>query len=252
MILLAGHDTDTRLMKQRDTDQIVIDFSETTHIPTTYINKWLSAVGTHAQISEAVQSLLYDLESASSRASTKLDTLVDDLLRTAPRLGYDVEILRGNLQHLRTTLDTVEPKRQSLSSKGEGVIRKLAMLETVKQEMLDTQKIIEQAKKWAPPESIEEPILALISAKEFSAASKQTSLYEGLLQIYRGTSEYARRKTVIDRIKKRLSMEGKHDVVSRTSLEPARISMDSQRSHESGQTVEDGYYSSFIKRAFKT
>lgn len=236
----------------RDTEQLIVDFAETTHVPTTYINKSLSAVGTHTQISDAVQSLLADLEFASSKAAAKLDSLVDDLLRTAPRLGYDVEVLRGDLQRFHTTLQEVEPKRQALSGKGEVAIKKLAMLEIVKQQMQETQTVYQLAKKWSPPESIEDPIIALISAKEYSAALKQVLHYEGLLQVYRGTSEYARRKSVIDRIRKKLTTDGKQDVIGRAGLESVRASMDSQRSQDSSNIGEEGYYSSFIKRAFKT
>lgn len=174
------------------------------------------------------------------------------MMRTAPRLGYDVEVLRGDLQKLHGTLQQVEPKREVLSGKGEAAIKKLATLANVKHQMQETQKIFQQAQRWNPPESIEEPIISLISAREYSAALKQVVMYEGLLQVYRGTSEYARRKSVIDRIRKRLTADGKQDIVTRAGLESGRVSIDSQRSNESSNVGEEGYYSSFIKRAFKT
>lgn len=235
----------------RNTEQLLIDFQEVAHVPTTYINNSLSAVGTHAQITDSVQTLLEDLEAASSIASKKLNALVDDMLRTAPRLGYDVELLRGNLQNMHALASKTEPKRELLSAKGESSIKKLAMLETVKQKMQETQRIFDDARAWSPPESIEETIGVLIAAKEYTEASKQVLHYDGLLQVYKGTSEYVRRKAVMDRIRKKLLDARQDSGLKKKSLELGRPSIDSLRSGDSGAT-DEGYYSSFIKRAFKT
>lgn len=240
----------THKIRRHEPAQVIADFAETTHVPTTYINNTLSAVGSHSQISSSVHALLEDLEVASAAASEKLNMLVDDMLRTAPRLGYDIEVLRGELQTLHTTATKIEPKRDALAGKGQAAIKKLASLEHVKLQMQHTQKVFEEAQAWKPPESIEEPIYALIAASEFATASKEVLRYEGLLQIYKGTSEYARRKAVMDRVRKRL-LDVKQDGSSKISLELARTSVESQRSSES-TGAEDGYYSSFIKRAFKS
>lgn len=235
----------------RDPDRIIADFAETTHVPTSYINSTLSAVGTQAQISDATNQLLHDLESASTKASAKLSSLVDDMLRMAPRLGYEVEVLRGDLQNMKKVVEDIEPKRVALSDKGEATIAKLKMLDTVKAQMEETGKVFEEAKAWNPPNCIEQPLNLLIANKEWAQTSKQIVKYEGLLQVWRGTSEYAKRKAVVDKIRKKLMDVRHQDGVSKASLEVTRSSMDSQRSTESTGT-EEGYYSSFIKRAFKT
>ncbi|CCG83931.1 protein of unknown function [Taphrina deformans PYCC 5710] len=235
---------------QRSAEQLLQDFSLVSHVPTAYINKTLSVVGSQHQISQSVHTLLNDLENASAIASKKLNALVDDMLRTAPRLGYGVEVLRGSLQDLRAMAAKTEPKRDVLSRKGEAAIQKLVMLENVKRKMQMTQKVFEDAKAWSPPELIEESIGNLIAFKEYSAASKQVLFYEGLLHVYRGTSEFARRKAVLDRIRRKL-LDVKQDGMGKSSLDLARSSIDTQRLTESSG-LDEGYYSSFIKRAFKT
>lgn len=236
---------------QRDPEQLLLDFTEVTHIPITYINNSLSAVGTQSQITESVHTLLKDLEDASESASRKLNVLVDDMLRTAPRLGYDVEVLRGSLHNLHEVVDKAEPKREVLSKKGDISINKLAMLAGVKAQMQETQKVFTDARAWNPPEMIEDSIAGLISAKEYAAASKELVFYEDLLHVFKGTSEYVRRRAVIDRIRKKL-MDVKQDGLSKVNLDvTARSSIDTQRSTGS-VSGDDSIYSSFIKRAFKT
>lgn len=235
----------------RDPERLIADFAETTHLPTTYINSSLSAVGSQAQISEAANALLDDLEAASTLASAKLSALVDDMLRMAPRLGYEVELLRSDLQGMHNVVQGVEPKRQILAGKGEVTIAKINLLDSVKKQMEETGRVFEDAKSWHPPESIEEPMNALIAGKEWAQTSKQIVRYEGLLQVWKGTTEYSKRKAVLDRIRKKLMDVRHQDGVSKTNFDLARSSMDSQRSNESSGP-DEGYYSSFIKRAFKT
>lgn len=237
-------------VRENDPDQIIADFEETAHVPTTYVNNKLSAVGSHSQIDASVKSLLADLESASDVASKKLNMLVDDMLRTAPRLGYDVEVLRGELQTLHSVVGRIEPKRETLAGMAGSSIQKLALLEVVKKRMQETQKILDEAQAWKPPEAIEDTIGALITAKEYASASKQIVHYEELLYVYKGTSEYPRRKAVLERIRKRLT-EVKQDGSKKVSLDLARSSLDTQRSVDSS-SAEDGSYSSFIRRAFKS
>lgn len=237
-------------LEEDDDDRIIIDFAETTHVPVTYINNRLSAVGTQSQISDSVKALLKDLEHASRTAAKKLDILIDEMLRTAPRIGYDVEVLQGDLSRLGTIASASLPKRETLSRKGELSVKQLAMLENVKQKMEETRKIFGEAQAWSPPESIEEPVSSLIASKDYSAAAGRVSHYEDLLQVYKGTSEFARRKAVVERLRKKL-LDVKRENTAFSATDITRASIDSQRSSENNH-LEEGYYSSFIKRAFKT
>ncbi|KAF5678898.1 hypothetical protein FHETE_1007 [Fusarium heterosporum] len=99
-------------------DEFLQDFLDPTFDPATYLNSTLpplqqrsapgrtgADVAPLAELSTQAQSLISQLNAQTSRLSTTLTNLTDDILRSGSRLAYEVELLRGETLSLQETMN---------------------------------------------------------------------------------------------------------------------------------------------------
>ena len=149
-----------------------------------------------AQLQDAsadIQSLLAKLNSHNIRASGTLTQLTDEILRSGSRLAYEVEILRGDVNNLHTTLteslrdDVAAFDRAGQSDTGVSngadsgslattgpssspdLIQQLEVLQTAKSRLEDTVRTFGSAMNWPlpPPSPTLTSSLISVSAPEF-------------------------------------------------------------------------------------
>ncbi|KAF4973396.1 hypothetical protein FSARC_290 [Fusarium sarcochroum] len=99
-------------------DEFLQDFLDPTFDPATFLNATLpplqqrsvpgrtgSDVAPLAELSTQAQTLISQLNAQTSRLSTTLTHLTDDILRSGSRLAYEVELLRGETLGLQETMN---------------------------------------------------------------------------------------------------------------------------------------------------
>ncbi|KAJ4271631.1 hypothetical protein NW762_000336 [Fusarium torreyae] len=99
-------------------DEFLQDFLDPTFDPATFLNATLpplqqrsvpgrtgSDVAPLAELSTQAQTLISQLNAQTSRLSTTLTHLTDDILRSGSRLAYEVELLRGETLSLQETMN---------------------------------------------------------------------------------------------------------------------------------------------------
>ncbi|KAJ4169402.1 hypothetical protein NW754_016433 [Fusarium falciforme] len=98
-------------------DEFLQDFLDPTFDPATFLNSALpplqqrsvpgrtgSDVAPLAELSTQAQALISQLNAQTSRLSSTLTQLTDDILRSGSRLAYEVELLRGETLSLQETM----------------------------------------------------------------------------------------------------------------------------------------------------
>ena len=91
------------------TDTNLRAFLSPTFLPVDYLNSSLPAPSkgqTLSTLASQTQSHISTLNAHTSRLSTTLTSLTDDILRTSSRLAYEVELLRGEAVSLAETLSS--------------------------------------------------------------------------------------------------------------------------------------------------
>ncbi|KAF5547915.1 hypothetical protein FNAPI_8423 [Fusarium napiforme] len=98
-------------------DEFLQDFLDPTFDPATFLNSTLPPlqqrsipgrtgdVAPLAELSTQAQTLISQLNVQTSRLSTTLTHLTDDILRSGSRLAYEVELLRGETLSLQETMN---------------------------------------------------------------------------------------------------------------------------------------------------
>ncbi|RKK86850.1 hypothetical protein BFJ71_g13643 [Fusarium oxysporum] len=98
-------------------DEFLQDFLDPTFDPATFLNSALPPlqqrsipgrtgdVAPLAELSTQAQTLISQLNAQTSRLSTTLTHLTDDILRSGSRLAYEVELLRGETLSLQETMN---------------------------------------------------------------------------------------------------------------------------------------------------
>ncbi|KAF5697733.1 hypothetical protein FGLOB1_12568 [Fusarium globosum] len=98
-------------------DEFLQDFLDPTFDPATFLNSTLPPlqqrsipgragdVAPLAELSTQAQALISQLNAQTSRLSTTLTHLTDDILRSGSRLAYEVELLRGETLSLQETMN---------------------------------------------------------------------------------------------------------------------------------------------------
>ncbi|OBS27050.1 hypothetical protein FPOA_00991 [Fusarium poae] len=99
-------------------DEFLQDFLDSTFDPATFLNSALpplqqrsvpgrsgSDIAPLAELSTQAQTLISQLNAQTSRLSTTLTHLTDDILRSGSRLAYEVELLRGETLGLQETMN---------------------------------------------------------------------------------------------------------------------------------------------------
>ncbi|KAL7272523.1 hypothetical protein RUND412_004665 [Rhizina undulata] len=134
---------------------------------------------TLSALSSKATTLLSTLDLHTQRLIAHLQTLTDEILRVGPRLGYEVDLLRGDViglgETLEVTLVSDIARFSSLNTSGEGteiednggeprpqdkpeVLDKLEMLATVRSRLEEVIRIFGEAMDWGlPTETPEEP-----------------------------------------------------------------------------------------------
>ncbi len=231
-----------------DPNGIIKDFSTTTCSAATYLNNHLSSTTSIPDLQISASGLLGILEHASQTASQTLEILIDEMLRLAPRLGYEIELFKADLHSLSNTIDGTVHKKKELEANHAG--DRLCELSEIKTKMERGQHVMREARAWSPPvERIEVPVLALIRSKDYDAASAKIEGYEKLVHVWAGTREYEVRKSVVDRLR-RVLLDCREDDERRIreSLDgSSRVGSDGTRGSDSMKDEKDGYYG-FIRR----
>ncbi|BFZ54979.1 hypothetical protein PYCC9005_002017 [Savitreella phatthalungensis] len=253
-----------------DLADLIRKFAEPGVDAVSYVNGNVSAVTVAASLNDA-QKVLRSLEAASERCMEKLDKVVEEMVRVAPRLGYDVELLRSDLASLRTVVEAAEPARVSLTgAEARAPLAKLAENDKIRERMLAAQRCLADARRWTPPSLAEDEVSTLIDLKDWPAAAAKVTHYDNTLKVWRNTPGHELRWQALEKAKRKLADARAKDIqahkattlaaaasaaagtagASATTAEAAcRSSTDSKRS---GDGTEDGsgYYSSLLRRTF--
>ena len=240
----------------------IATLSDDAHDPIAYLNARTAASGGVPRgLSETIrstQALLVDLEVASTACTNQLDNLIDEMIRVAPRLGYDVELLRGDLHTVSEQVVKAEPRRRSLAEAGGSALQVLDECDVVKTKLLKVREVLDAAKAWSPPARCEDDVRVYVEMKQWASASEAIVSYEKLLRVWRGTSGFDERDAALGRSRRvltearireqqqlqQLQQTLQYRVV-RNEEDNRRTSLDSRRSDD---TVDSGYYSSFLRK----
>ncbi|KAI5455541.1 hypothetical protein NCC49_000348 [Naganishia albida] len=120
--------------------------------------------------------------------STSLERTINDISRTVPRLGWDLQYLRDGADEMRNVLGNVQEKMsgpQGEADDEEKVLKRLEYLDTVKTHMESARDVLKEAESWS---TLEPQVHAYLSEPASTSDTTDTAA-----RSYLATRKAARR-----------------------------------------------------------
>ncbi|TGZ85383.1 hypothetical protein EX30DRAFT_337748 [Ascodesmis nigricans] len=172
-------------------------------------------------LSTRATTLLSTLDVSTQRLLAQLQTITDEILRIAPRLGYEVDLLRSDAVALAEELDAMRvdvPEPDGLT--------RLQMLSRVRERVEEVVKVFGDAMDWRLEgegdgdgngdgegngmkrgQNPEEEIGYLIASGEVEKARERVGRLRLLAGVFEGTVEGPARMAVVEALEKKVEAE---------------------------------------------
>lgn len=160
-----------------------------------------------AELHSATSQLLSQLDHASQELTWKLEETMTDLLKSGPRLNYEVELLRSGVAGLVSDIDEVSEKRvePTESSKASEAMRRLEQLERVRSKMQEVEAVLREAEiLFSDEQAATNEVITLIDNKDVEGALKKVERLAELVQVWKGTSQYSAKVKFVAGLRKRI------------------------------------------------
>ncbi|KAK9319119.1 hypothetical protein V1517DRAFT_333609 [Lipomyces orientalis] len=192
------------------TDKLLETFSNPSLTPHAYLNSTLPSYKPPTalpQIHTEAVGLLSSLDHATQELIVKLELVVTDMLSSANRLKYEVELLAGDVEQLDTSISNdLVPQVNEVAHKGLAMQR-LEMLELVRSRLVEVLDTFMEAKRIdadirAGGGETEEKIRAMLAQGKFKLANDEVESLGKIVEVWKGTHEFASKSEFIGKLRK--------------------------------------------------
>lgn len=169
---------------------------------------WLnSALEGHAGLDDLetrLSGLLAHLDGAQADTAAQVDSQMDDIARSVPRLTFDLQLMREHALLLRFTLDnirkqtaassTAEPTPTDAADPAAAVMDELAELSLVQSRMQSALAVLREAESWS---TLDAEVSALIADQAYPRAAARLAEAARSMVVFQNTSEYESRRALM-------------------------------------------------------
>ncbi|KAK9449320.1 uncharacterized protein V1518DRAFT_415664 [Limtongia smithiae] len=217
------------------TEVLLETFSNPSLTPTAYLNSVLPSYKPSSmplqQLHNDTVTLLSSLDHATQELIAKLERVVTEMLSSATRLKYEVELLAGDVEVLDTTITTdLKPVVDSKIAPKSPAMQRLEMLEVVRKRLVEVINTFERAKKIDADirdggGDTEEGIRLLLAQGKFKLANDEVEKLRSDIEVWKGTPEYSQKQEFVGKLRKLVQ-----ETISRTESSSTASAGDSQAS----------------------
>ncbi|KAK9460229.1 uncharacterized protein V1516DRAFT_498930 [Lipomyces oligophaga] len=195
-----------------NTDALLETFSNPTLTASSYLNTVLPSYGQSSSLqkvhSEAVNELS-SLDQATQDLIARLERVVTEMMSSATRLKYEVELLAGDVEQLdKSVLQDLKPLVDSEIATKSSAMQRLEMLELVRRRLVEVISTFDEAKqldcdmKSDDGGNSEQKIRALLSQNKYKLAKDEVDRLEKLTEIWNGTQEFTAKQEFISKLQR--------------------------------------------------
>ncbi|KTW25677.1 hypothetical protein T552_03538 [Pneumocystis carinii B80] len=191
---------------QTDTNKTIPSLSSLLHLPSAYINSFLSSSISLEEAHNITTNLLSSLETESRSTIDQLQEITNEIIQELPQLNHDIELLNKNIVVLLGILNKKKEYTESFKKGVENhVIDNFMHLDLIKQRIEATQIILKEAKEWKNIETKKKHIELLIKNKEIEEAQNVINKLKRLVEVWKETNEYKERVDMIKILEQKIS-----------------------------------------------
>ncbi|KAK9362789.1 hypothetical protein V1504DRAFT_447489 [Lipomyces starkeyi] len=192
------------------TGQLLDSFSNPSLTPHGYLNSALPSYKLPTalpQIHTEAVALLSSLDNATQELIAKLERVVSDMLSSANRLKYEVELLSGDVEQLDISItNDLKPQVDDVARKSPAMQR-LEMLELVRRRLVEVLDTFTEAKKIdmdlrSGGGETEDKIREMLAQGKFKLANDEVERLGKIIEVWKGTHEFAVKSDFVGKIRK--------------------------------------------------
>lgn len=181
-----------------------------------WVNDALLGATTLSELEESLTGVVQQLDSAQAETSNQVESLIDEITRSVPRLSFDLQLMREHALLLRFTLDKVRnishPAASASASNDashvrnastatvasnsstEAIMDELAEISLVKTRMEAALAVLREAESWS---TLDSEVTALIADKSYERAAARLSEASRSMAVFQNTPEYESRRALM-------------------------------------------------------
>ena len=142
-----------------------------------------------------VSSILSSVEIVAEESSSQLERIIDDILRGAPRLAYDLHFMKESAVSLQTSLRKLQHASTSAESpETKDALDRLHYLDNVRRGMEAARDVLREAESWS---SLESEVSSLLSEQNYEKAAETLSEAAKSMIVFQNTPEYESRRSLM-------------------------------------------------------
>ncbi|KAI9320667.1 oligomeric Golgi complex subunit 7, partial [Dichotomocladium elegans] len=177
------------------------------------IKKWINATlnPLHKQadtVSEALPSeqevtvLVTRLQISSDQLSRKVGQVTDGIVKSMPRMLYDLKLITDDAQSAKRGIDQVKVHLDSTQNEDtETALKKLEQLHIVKTRMEKCCQALKEAENWS---NLETEATKILEQGDYEAAAGRLQSAKHSLDMFQHSPEYDRRRELLKRLEQQL------------------------------------------------
>ncbi|KAK9466711.1 hypothetical protein V1512DRAFT_263244 [Lipomyces arxii] len=193
--------------------QLLDTFSNPSLTPTAYLNSILPSYKpsntTVSQLHTEVVSIFSSLDHATQDLIAKLERVVTEMLSSAQRLKYEVELLASDVEQLDSTMQTdLKPRVDNDIALKSPAMQRLEKLDLVRRNLIRVLDTFAEAKKIdadirvGGSGKLEDSIHNLLAEGKFKLASDEVERLSKVMEVWKGTKEYQAKTEFASRLRK--------------------------------------------------
>lgn len=158
--------------------------------------------GDLADLHQQINGLLDTLEFACESTSSTVESTIDSVSRTVPRLAYDLQFMRDGAVSLQTTLRGVhESANSAIPPDASAALEQLKQLHTMRVNMEAAREVLREAESWS---TLEMEITSLLTERSYAKAATRLSEANKSMVVFQNTPEYDPRRALMVNLQNQL------------------------------------------------
>lgn len=160
------------------------------------------ATNTAVTFEQETTVLVTKLQIASEQVSSNVTQVIDSVVKTMPRLLYDLKLISDDAQATRRGIEQVRKHLEtSQDDDTDTALEKLRQLHLVKTRMESCCSALREAEDWS---NLEVEATRVLEREDYEAAATRLQSAQHSLEVFQHTPEFDRRKELLQRLREQL------------------------------------------------
>ncbi|KAI8390969.1 oligomeric Golgi complex subunit 7 [Radiomyces spectabilis] len=164
-----------------------------------WINQTLNKCESTAEKDTTV--LVTQLQLVSDQTSQKVGAITDNVIKTMPRMLYDLKLIAEDARRIKDDIDQVRQNVGGMEGDTAEALEKLRQLHLVKTRMESCRSSLREAENWS---NLEEETNAILAKEDWEAAAVRLQSAQQSLDVFQHTPEYEPRSQLLNRLQENL------------------------------------------------